>query len=367
MKRSRSRGLAQGSPSRISRRDILVAARRHYELGDTQASIAADMGISASYLARLLKEAEAAGWIKFIIEADRETELAAELLHKYPSLVHAEVVADPPDASMRAKLTPRDLGIAMAAWFNTLLDNDEEGGNPQIWNVAIGGSAAMTQMVERILPRPRRVSVGPTSLTPFAGRVERAPAPILALQLGVKLGALTPGERNPPAEDVHGHLYFGAYDVPRGTQREVERWFDELPNRPGFVDISRFWNDLDVAFVSAVPLTWRYSDLPERLKAVGASVEELAGKGGSVLFANRVLNEEGNDVHLSRGVPSYEPCVPTESLRACGARHRESGGRRGFVVLEAWGGPGRAAMPALRAGLANVLFCDATSAKVLIV
>src|SRR5690606_29748717 len=121
---SRSAGLQHGTPSRISRRAVLEAARRHYELGDTQAQIAADMGISGSYLARLLRQAKEAGWVRFVIEADRETELAAELMHKFPSLVHVEVIPDPPDPTIRLKVMPRDLGIAMAGWFNNLLDND---------------------------------------------------------------------------------------------------------------------------------------------------------------------------------------------------------------------------------------------------
>lgn len=178
-----------GPSSRISRRKILEAARRFYLHGETQTAIAEDLGVSNSYLARLLKDAREQGWVKIIVDADRETELAAALMAKYPHLVHCEVVPSGPTPES----TARAIGTAMAMWLDDLLDRDEESGDPQIWNVAIGGAWPHQFMVDQLVRRRNRISVGPTALTPNPGRMERHTAPMLAAKLADRWGALTAG------------------------------------------------------------------------------------------------------------------------------------------------------------------------------
>jgi hypothetical protein len=57
-----------GSPSRISRQQVIAAARRHFVDGVMQATLAAELGISPSYMARLIERARRDGYIRLVVE-----------------------------------------------------------------------------------------------------------------------------------------------------------------------------------------------------------------------------------------------------------------------------------------------------------
>ena len=56
------RGSLKGSPSRISRQQVLDAMRRHFEKQEAQNVLAGEMGISPSYLTKLFRVAQEEGW-----------------------------------------------------------------------------------------------------------------------------------------------------------------------------------------------------------------------------------------------------------------------------------------------------------------
>ncbi|MBI4438191.1 hypothetical protein HY631_04535 [Candidatus Uhrbacteria bacterium] len=346
-----------GPSSRIPRRKVLEAARRFYLHGETQTAIAADLGVSNSYLARLLKDAREQGWVKIIVDSDRETELAAALMAKYPHLVHCEVV---PTGSTPED-TARAIGTAMANWFDELLDRDEESADPQVRKVAIGGAWPHQFMVDAVVRRRNRVSVGPTALTPSPARMDRYTAPVVAAKLADRLGALGAGSATPPGSSRTGFLYSPTFKPPRDSLPALQRFFEDIKKDPDYRAMLDFWMDVDVAFLSVVAPQWRYSDVHDRLSALGLSTQNLIDRGATAVVANRFLDGNGRDVPLAEGVPSYEVAMPTEAIRAVMERHAASGGRRGFVVLDAWGEPGVGGRTLLQAGVVNILLCDAST------
>lgn len=351
-----------GPSSRITRKHVLQAASRYYELGDTQSAIAKDMGISPSYLARLLQAAKENGWVRIFVDSDRETELAAELQSKFPQLMHVEVIPTAPSVEGAAQPP----GTVAAAWFNDLLDKDEENGDPQILLVAVGASVVQQYMVEQVVRRQNRISVGPTSLTPSPAKLTRLTAPIVATKLADRLGALSPLLGGPAGKDRQGYLYCPTLVPPRNNLSALRAWFRDMRQDPEYLDMLRFWNQVDIAFVGVATLDHFQGEMKDRLRELGVSFDSLIERGARVLFVNRFLDENGNDVPLIEGVTSYDVVMPTEAIKAVVSRHEPSHGRRGYVMLSAWGKQGEAAAPVIRAGLANVLLCDAGAASLML-
>ena len=344
-----------GPSSRLSRREILEAARRFYDLGHTKGDIAKDMGISGSYLARVLQRARDNGWIKIFIEDDRETELAAALRQRYPNLVHVEVV---PSGSTPED-TARSIAMATATWFDDLLDRDEESGNPQIRNVAIGGSMVHGQFVQRIASRKNGISVGPTALTPTSAKVARFTAPMLAQQLAFRLGAISPGDAMPPPAERTGFLYSPSRLVPpAGPIEAIAQWWADVVTDADYLEMLQFWERLDIAFVSMVGTQWVYDDVRRKLESLGIRLEHLVKKGATALLANQFIRDDGSAVPLVPGVPSYEPAIPVETLRRLSHRATATDPRSGFVVLDAWGERSGLRPAWLETSLCNVLCCD---------
>lgn len=300
-----------GPSSRITRRQVLLAAYRHYELGETQAFIADEMKISPSYLAKLLRQAKERGWIRVFIDVDREIELAAAIKAKYPHLKHVEVV--PTGAS--APETAKSLATAMAGWFNDLLDEDEEREQPLIERVAIGGAWTHRLMVDQVVSRPNRISVGPTTLTPFRGRVDRWTASTVATQLAERLGALTPGDAAPSGGQRKGYFYNLSVDPPDGPLSALRSWYAALEKRPDYGEMLSFWQSCDVAFLSVAGLESLYEDVTERLKALDTSLEKIKAKGAVAVLANQFIDMDGRVVLLSEGVRGYELAFPLEFLQ----------------------------------------------------
>jgi biotin operon repressor len=72
-----------GKPSRISRRQVIDMARRHFEGGELQVELARELGISASYMARLIENLRKSGHIKVIVNdgTHPSAQDAQEVLH----------------------------------------------------------------------------------------------------------------------------------------------------------------------------------------------------------------------------------------------------------------------------------------------
>lgn len=340
-----------GPTSRISRADILKAARRYYDLGESQTQIAAEMGISGGYLARLLKTAKESGWVRVFIDADRETELAIRMKAAFPHLEHVEVVksSESPEAMAEAVAT------VTAAWFNDLLDRDDAREKREIWNVTIGGAMPHRLMVDQIVPRANRVSVGPTALTPSPARVERHTAPIVASLLALRLGALTPGAvTSDPAR--RGFLYSpSALRPPAGDIHALRAWYTALAEDSDFVEMTRFWNEADVVFLSGVSTSAIYGDVAGRLDRLGTSREAMEARGAVALIANQFVDATGNAVPLAEGVPAYEPAIPVEAMRQAVKRGRH-------VVFDCWGRKAKLPVSIVSSGLCTVLVTDTENA-----
>ena len=91
----------------------------------------------------------------------------------------------------------------------------------------------------------------------------------------------------------------------------------------------------------------------------------MKDRGAVSVMANRFLDAEGNGVPLSEGLPSYEPVMPTEALQAVEKRYEESKGKRGFVVLDAWGEAVSGSISALlQMAHSNILIIDTDNAIV---
>lgn len=354
----KERETGPGPKSRLTKRQIMQAAARYYVQDEKLRDIADDLDITASYLGRVLKTAKERGWIQIRLAADHEAELEARLQARFPMLKHVTVVPSQPNKEEGARV----LGTEMAIWFDALLDDDEASGDPQIWNVAIGGGMAMTAMVDAIVPRPNRISVGPTALTPELGQIERNTAGSNAVALAWKLRAMGPGDRVGLKPSRRGYRYGGTVDPP-DTAPELAAWFQRLPTRPGYADLLRFWSGLDVAFVGVTFPEWGYHETRARLTKLGSSPEDLKARGAVTSVANRLLDAQGKDVHVAPGIPSHEPAIPTELLRGVVAKHELSGGRRGLVVAEVWGDRAPAARVPIETGLVNVLFVDDLGAR----
>lgn len=351
-----------GPASRISRGQILEAAERFYLHGHIQADIASDLGVSASYLARLLRQAREAGWVRIFVESDRETELAAALHNRYPLLAKVEVVQSCRDFRDTAAVLAKEA----AHWLDHLLDDDQAARDPKIQRIAVGGSMVHQHLVERVGRRANRISVGPTALTPTPARVERFTSPIVAARLADRLGALSPGSPDPSGAERQGYLFCPTFKPPSDNAEALRRFFAELQTDPEYLEMLRFWKQVDVAFVSAVSVEARYDDVQGRLRNLGVSNQELIDKGATALFVNQYLNEQGDLVPILEGIPSYEVAMPLETLRAIAERRPGRHQRPGYVVMDAWGERGVGARAALANGLCNVLFADTVAASKLL-
>ena len=341
-----------GPTSRIARADILKAARRYYDLGESQTQIAAEMGISGGYLARLLKAAKDSGWVRVFIDADRETELAIRMKTAFPNLEHVEVIksSESPEAMAEAVAT------VSAAWFNELLDRDEARQDREVWNVAIGGAMPHRLMVDQIVPRANRISVGPTALTPTPARVERHTAPIVAGLLALRLGALTPGAVASAAAR-RGFLYSpSALCPPAGDIHALRAWYAALARNPDFVEMTRFWNEADVAFVSGVSTRAIYGDVAARLHQLGTSQEAMEARGAVALIANQFVDAWGTALPIAEGIPAYESAIPIVAMRQAVRRGR-------MVVLDCWGRLGDLPGEIVASGLCNVFVTDTHNAS----
>lgn len=351
----------RGPTSRLSRREIIQAARRYYDLGHTQTDIGRDLGISGSYVARILQRARENGWVKIFIEDDRDAELAARLLERFPCLVHAEVVP----AGSRPEDTARSIATAMATWLDDLLARDEASNEPRIQNIAIGGGLVHGQLVQQLAARANRISVGPTSLTPTAARVARFTAPMLAQQLALRFGAIAPADSLPPPIQRTGYLYYPSrVNAPvTATLSDLRRWWASLASDPDYQEMLGFWRRADVVLAGMVATSWIYDDVRARLDALGTSVDALVRAGAVAVVANQFITEDGALVPLTEGVPSYEPAIPVSAIRSAAERGRDGLVCRGYSVLDDWWERGVANAEILKSGLFNVLFCDATVAN----
>lgn len=352
-----------GPSSRFTRREVVRAARRYYDLGHTQAEIAKDLGVSGSYVARVLQRAREQGWVRIFIEDDRESELAAAIQERFPHIIHAEVV---PSGSSPED-TARSIGMAMATWFDDLLDRDEDSPERAIHNVAIGGSMVHGQFVQRVGTRKNRISVGPTALTPTGTKVARFTSPMLAQQLALRLGAISPGDSMPPPSERQGYLYGPSrFLPPDGSLAELAAWWLQTESDPEFRAMEGFWSRIDVAFVSIVGIDWIYDDVRRRLANLGVSVDALRAAGAIAVLANQFIRPDGTAVPLADGVASYEPAIPAAHLRAVAERGTERSGEAGLVVLDLWGSRAAADPALVGSGLFNVLFCDADAVEQLL-
>lgn len=350
-----SRAGRPGPASRIARGDILKAARRYYDLGHSQSDIASDMGISPSYLARLLKSAKDAGWVRVFIDADRETELATRVKAAFPSLQHVEVVR----SAESGMPTAEAIATAMAAWFNDHLDHDEALDEHRVWNVAIGGALPHRLLVDQIVPRRNRVSVGPTALTPSPVRVERHTAPHVAALLAHRLGALPAANEPGMSGPRRGFLFSPTLGrPPTAGVAALRTWHQALTADDDMQAMNAYWRGCDAFFVSSVSSGMLYKDVDSRLRALGVDPAELGHRGAVAMVANQFVNSQGEMVEIAPGVPSLEPVVTCDMLRACVARG-------GTVVLDRWGeGPVPSSL--IASGICSVLFTDSQNADILL-
>lgn len=342
-----------GPSSRVARRDVLEAARRYYDAGETQAEIAKDLGISPSYLARLLKQAKDNGWVRVFIDTDREMELAAAIKEKYPHLRHVEVVPSGPTP----EATARAIATAQAEWFNQLLDEDEASEKPKVWNVAIGGAWTHRLMVEQVVRRKNRISVGPTALTPFRGKVARWTPTTVATELALRLGALEPGQSGLAAASRTGYFYNLSVDPPTGSLSALRDWFAELRLRREYQEVAAFWDRCDVMFASAVGIDHLYQDARERLGVLGLSIEALKERGAVAVVANQFIDANGAPVPLSEHLDSLEPTFPFGRAAATPDRWCQ-----GWRTLDLWGQLNSSIEFGAALVAANGLFADSVTA-----
>lgn len=337
-----------GMNSKVSREQVLQAARRHFHHGESLGALAEGLGISPSHLGRLLKAAQDRGDIRVHIAARVETELSAELLRRYPGLRRADVVprGETPEATARA------IGGLAGAWLETEIETDEEREPKRIRNVAIGGAWPHRFLLQEIAPHPNRISVGPTALTPSAGRMDRWTAPVLAAWLAQRLDALTPGDRGAVRGERTGFLYNLTVDPPRSSLSALRDWYAELNERQEYGEMLGFWSRCDAVFVSVVGVDYIYKDVEQRLAALGLSAGEMKARGAVALVANQFVDGQGNLVPLADGVPTYEPAIPVDTLRAIS---RGIGREPGWVVLDAWGRPAACTTSILNTHLANYI------------
>lgn len=342
-----------GMYSKLSREKVLEAAIRHYHHGESLGAIGEGLGISGSYLGRLLKAAQERGDIRVHIASRTETEMAAELLRRYPALRRAEVVprGETPEATARA------IGMLAGSWLDSEIETDEERDPKQVWNVAIGGAWPHRFLVQEVGPHPNRVSVGPTALTPASGRMDRWSAPVLATWLAQRLDALTPGDRGPVPGERTGFLYDLTADPPRSSLAALRDWYAELGERPGYREMLAFWSRCDVVFVSAVGVDHAYKDVVDRLGVLGLNIDEMKARGAVALVANQFVNAAGELVPLADGVPSYEPAIPVDTIKKIARREL------GWVALDAWGERAGGVLTALAGKLANMVMTDTSGAR----
>jgi DNA-binding transcriptional regulator LsrR (DeoR family) len=338
-------GRVKGPASKLTRREILAAAHRFYVDGEKQAAIAKEMGISASYLARLLRRAREQGWVRVFIDADEEDELAAAVKLRWPHLKHVSVVRTGPTPQATAEA----LAERAARWFDALLDRELGSPEPRVRNIAIGGGMVMRFMVDRVQRRRTSLSVAPTALSTLPGaRVDRWTAPIVATLLAERLGLLDAhqgGER--------GHLLEARCKAPSDSLACLRGWFAGAGEDPVIQELRTFWNDLDVVFLGCVGMGSNYGDVTTRLAELGLSADDLEARGTIGVCANQFFNTRGARVDLASGVPSYEEAMPLHSAR-------EAAGRGSLVVLEAWGALSKPAPALLDGRVANAVFCDSS-------
>lgn len=338
-----------GPSSRISRRQVLQAARRYYDAGETQAVIAAELGISPSHLARLLKNAKDAGWVRVFIDADRDDELAGALRAAYPNLQHVEVVSSEggPEAISDAVAT------ALASWLDDLLDAPALEGVSPIRRVAIGGAITHIKMVERLVKRVNGPAVAPTSLTPWPAEVRRPTSPLVAHALAQRWGAFS----------VHGGETVGSepplvcptpFRPPEGNAVPLSDWLPEVESHPDYQRLAAFWASADVVFASLVAARWVYPDVAKRLLAGGTATTDVLARGALVATINQFLDARGQVVPFDGGSTRYEPSLPVGELFD---RTRKGAGPR-HLVFDIWGERSREAMAILPALPPCVLVCD---------
>ncbi len=340
----------KASPTRLDRKKILLAARRFYNLGHTQAEIARDLGISAGYLARRLKKAKDDGWIRIFVDADREVELAAQIMAKYPHLRHVEVV---PSGST-PEATARSVATAMAVWFDDLLDRDEELAAPKVQRVAIGAAWPQRLMVEQLKRRQNRCSVGPTSLAGSQSpQLEQQTASVVATILAHRMGVFG---AHPHSPKLRQYLYDLRLETPTNRE-ELARWWKELERRADYRQMREFWRSCDVAFISAVGINRAWPSTTRQLATLGVSVERLNDIGAVAWCAGVPLDAAGQVVPLLCDTPGlYAHGLPdfaiTQEERA--------------VVLDLWGDRAVDAVDLVNASFVSHLFCDVLVASAII-
>ena len=346
-----------GPASRLTRRQVLLAAKRYYDLGHTQADIAADLGVSPSYVARLMKQAKDSGWVRIFIDTDRELDLAAQIMERYTNLRHVEVVptgATPADTAL-------SVATAMASWFNDLIERDEENDEPKIKNVAIGGAWTHRLMVEQVISRKNRISVGPTTLTPFRGKVARWTASTVATQLAERLGALTADDLPSSENGRRGYFYNLTVDPPAQPLDSLRNWYAALSERSDYQLMLDFWRHADIVLLSVAGLEFSYGDVAKRLELLDTSIEDMKSKGAKAVLANQFIDSLGQLVPLADGVPGYEPTFPIELLKDSSSSDQAS---HRLVVLDARGSSVICVVPHI-ASITH-LFLDDASATLLL-
>lgn len=335
-------------PAPLTRSQTLAAARRHYHGDESQAEIAAELGITPSHFSRLMRQAREAGWIRTVIAPDTDPQLARRLRERFPGLRHVEVLDISPRASTQSYA--HAMGTLFANFVQGLFQQGP--GASRVEAIAVGGGGAQHRMVD-LLERPAHpVDVGPAHLASAGGIVTQLGASAVATLLAERFGAF---DDEPKAR---------LFDLPLLTQElgraELLEQTRELKQTPAYAAMREFWQRVDVVLKSVMPMdemtlgqTKLHADGVFRdLKAAGA----IGGIGG------QYFDSRGRVVPVSRtdGVVGARLGVPGEVLRSLISR----ADRSGWVVVEL----GRvevadATAHLIDAGVINGLLCTDEAAR----
>ncbi len=338
-----------------------IALLRHVHEQPVE-KIAKAVDRTVPHVYRLLAEAEDMQIVRRNVYAPRSSKLETEIVERvatHPKWQgHSPLVQVLPSADADGD-TATSLGFAVAARLDELAEKSRM--------VAIGGSKPMLVAARNVERRRSGPSVVATSLSQATGRVEDANAQLVATVLAERWNGLAQhykDESSKKTKNANGLYLAMLGQPPLGSIGDLLRWHRSVALTPGFREVSRAWDRVEVAIVGVAELA---NDVlyQSTLRLTGGA-KAMRARGGVAMFARRCIAADGSVLPLVEGskLTSVDPAIPIEKLQQLASGKP---GSRGEVILVARGARGGWGCAAALAGrLATSIICDELAATALV-
>lgn len=263
-------GMKQVPPIASERRLMIRAAQLYYDSEPRleQRDIAERIGVSASKVSRLLRQAYEQGIVRITVALSHEVELEERLISTF-GLKDAQVVIADEEINLKAAI-----GRTAAEYFQRIVSDG--------MRVGVGGGHTLYHMIDSLTKSQRRIEICPFFVARESALVDFMHPNVLVTLLWQRCEniALSYTLDIPPYE---------------GTPEEIEREKERFLTRPRLQQVYQRMQAIDIGF-TGIGVAESGAPFIRFAEQVGSSLADLQAKGAVGDISHFVFDNAGQEI-----------------------------------------------------------------------